>query len=152
MPGSARTDTMAIAVSRFERAAQAAVRGVSRVGWLRALVLSPIVARPGYWFATLCGLLWGTVLSFGRIRSQGGVIVARNCPRWSFGRGGTTIGAVFLTNNALSPGILAHEAVHRAQWKRYGLALIPLYIAAGRTGVTNRFEIEAGLKRGGYIT
>ena len=79
------------------------------------------------------------------------MIVARKCPRWAFGRGGTTIGAVFLTHNALSPGVLAHEAVHRAQWKRYGLAFIPLYIAAGRNGTTNRFEIEAGLKRGGYI-
>jgi len=143
---------MATAASRFERAAQAFVRRASGVRWLRAVVLSPIVARPGYWFATLCGLVWGTVLSLGRIRPQGGVIVARKCPRWAFGRGGTTIGAVFLTNNALSENILAHEAVHRAQWKRYGLALIPLYIAAGRTGATNRFEIEAGLERGGYIS
>ncbi len=143
---------MATAASRFERAAQAFVRRASGVRWLRAVVLSPIVARPGYWFATLCGLVWGTVLSLGRIRPQGGVIVARKCPRWAFGRGGTTIGAVFFTNNALSESILAHEAVHRAQWKRYGLALIPLYIAAGRAGATNRFEIEAGLERGGYIS
>lgn len=119
--------------------------------WLRATVLHPVVARPGYWFATLCGLLWGTALSLGRIRRQGGVIVARRCPRWAFGRGGTTIGAVFLTHSALTPEILAHEAVHRAQWKRYGLALIPLYIAAGQTGALNRFEVEAGLGRGGYL-
>lgn len=129
----------------------AVVGRVSRVRWFRALLLHPVVARPGYWFATLCGLIWGAVLSLGRIRPQGGVIVARKCPRWAFGRGGTTIGAVFLTRDALSAGILAHEAVHRAQWKRYGLALIPLYIAAGRNGLTNRFEIEAGLERGGYI-
>lgn len=141
---------MAIAGSRFERATQDLVRSASGVGWLRALLLSPVVARPGYWFATLCGLLWGAVLSLGRIRPQGGVIVARRCPRWAFGRGGTTIGAVFLTHDALSPGVLAHEAVHRAQWRRYGLAFIPLYIAAGQTGTANRFEVEAGLRRGGY--
>ncbi len=141
---------MAIGSSRFERGAQAIVRRVTGVQWLRAALLSPAIARPGYWLATGCGLLWGTVLSLGRIRSQGGVIVARKCPRWAFGRGGTTIGAVFLTNNALAPDILAHEAMHRAQWKRYGLALIPLYVAAGRNGITNRFEIEAGLELGGY--
>ena len=143
---------MGIAGSRFERGTQRLVRSASSQGWLRAIVLSPVVARPGYWFATLCGLLWGTVLSLGRIRPQGGVIVARECPRWAFGRGGTTIGAVFLTHDALSPGVLAHESVHRAQWKRYGLAFIPLYIAAGQLGTENRFEIEAGLQRGGYIT
>jgi hypothetical protein len=142
---------MGIAGSRFERGTTALVRRISAVPWLRAAILSPVVARPGYWFATLCGLVWGAVLSRGRIRRQNGVIVARKCPEWAFGRGGTTIGAVFLTRDALSEGVLAHEAVHRAQWKRYGLALIPLYIAAGQTGTANRFEIEAGLERGGYV-
>lgn len=142
---------MGIAGSRFERGTTALVRRISAVPWLRAAILSPVVARPGYWFATLCGLVWGAVLSRGRIRRQNGVIVARKCPAWAFGRGGTTIGAVFLTRDALSEGILAHEAVHRAQWKRYGLAFIPLYIAAGQTGTANRFEIEAGLERGGYV-
>lgn len=142
---------MAIAGSRFERGTQAFVRRASGMRRLRAFLLHPIVARPGYWFATLCGLTWGTLLSLGRIRPQGGVIVARKCPRWAFGRGGTTIGAVFLTHNALTPEVLAHEAVHRAQWKKYGLALIPLYIAAGQTGTTNRFEVEAGVRRGGYL-
>lgn len=141
---------MAIAGSRFERATQRLVHWGTGVRWLRALLLSPVIARPGYWFATLCGLIWGGVLSLGRIRRQGGVIVARKCPRWAFGRGGTTIGAVFLTHDALAPGVLAHETVHRAQWKRYGLAFIPLYIAAGQTGTANRFEVEAGLRRGGY--
>lgn len=135
---------------RLQRTAQRLVDAVGGIRWLRAAVLSPVVARPGYWFATLCGLLWGGILSLGRIRRAGGVIVARRCPRWAFGRGGTTIGAVYLTHSALSPGVLAHEAVHRAQWRRYGLAFIPLYLAAGRDGRANRFEIEAGLRRGGY--
>ena len=127
------------------------MRSVARVRWLRALLLYPVIARPGYWFATLCGLIWGIIMSRGRIRRQAGVIVARRCPKWTFGCGGTTIGAVFLTHDALAPGILAHEAVHRAQWKRYGLTFIPLYVAAGHQATTNRFEIDAGLKRAGYI-
>jgi hypothetical protein len=122
-----------------------------RIPGMRRLLLSPVIARPGYWFVTLLALIWGTVMSLGRIRSEGGLIVARKCPRWTFGRGGTTLGAVYLTNNTLSPGVLAHEAVHRAQWKKYGLTFIPLYIAAGVPAITNRFEVEAGLRRAGYL-
>ena len=118
----------------------------------RAVLLSPIVARPGYWIATGAGLAWGALMSLGRIRRSGGVIVARQCPRWSFGRGGTTIGAVFLTHDRITDDVLEHEAVHRAQWKKYGLAFIPLYIAAGAPAHTNRFEVEAGLSKGGYIS
>ncbi|MBX3068275.1 MAG: Fe-S oxidoreductase [Microbacteriaceae bacterium] len=113
--------------------------------------MSRFVALPGYWFATICGFIWGLVLSLGRISVLNGMLVARRCPRWAFGRGGTTIGAVFLTHNALSPEVIEHEKVHRAQWKRYGLAFIPLYVAAGQDGTKNRFEVEAGLKRGGYV-
>ena len=132
------------------RVMQRLADATARVPTARAVLLHPIVARPGYWFATGGGLIWGALVSLGRIRSQGGVIVARRCPRWSFGRGGTTIGAVYLTRDAVSPDILEHEAVHRAQWKRYGLVFIPLYIAAGPVARTNRFEVEAGLSKGGY--
>ena len=128
-----------------------AIERLARVRWLRAVMLHPVIARPGYWFATAMGLLWGAILSGFRLRREGGVIVARGLPRWAFGRGGTTIGAVYLTNTNITPNILEHEAVHRAQWKRYGLAFIPLYIAAGQDGRRNRFEIEAGLKKGGYV-
>jgi hypothetical protein len=117
---------------------------------LRRVLLHPVVARPGYWFATGAGLAWGAALSTGHLGSRGGVVVARGCPRWSFGRGGTTIGAVYLTRDLDSPRVLEHEAVHRAQWRRYGLAFIPLYIAAGQDARTNRFEVEAGLSKGGY--
>ena len=65
--------------------------------------------------------------------------------------GGTTIGAVYLTCDNISPAILEHEAVHRAQWKRYGLAFLPLYLDAGQDAHANRFEIEAGLMKGGYL-
>lgn len=127
------------------------VRGLRKFGWLRPIVLSPLVARPGYWFATLCGIVWGGVLSRFRLRREGGMIVAPHMPSWSFGRGGTTVGAVYLTHDNISDDILEHEAVHRAQWRRYGLAFLPLYIDAGQDGRKNRFEIEAGLKKGGYI-
>lgn len=133
-----------------QRLCLALVRGVAKVGWLRGLLLHPVVARPGYWVATASGLLWGGILSLGNLRRRGGVIVALGCPRWAFGRGGTTIGAVYLTHDLDSPAVLEHEAVHRAQWKRYGLAFIPLYFAAGLSGTENRFEIEAGLRKGGY--
>lgn len=136
---------------RIEHATGRLTRAASSVGWIRRAILHPIVARPGYWFATVCGFVWGGVLSLGRIRRRGGVWVARKLPRWSFGRGGTTIGAVYLTRDAVTPEILEHEAVHRAQWRKYGLALIPLYIAAGQDGTKNRFEIEAGLEKGGYV-
>lgn len=134
----------------LERSAGALVRGARRVPGLRRLVLCPVIARPGYWFATACGLLWGGILGGFRYRRRGGVIVVQGLPNWAFGRGGTTIGAVYLTSVHVTDDILEHEAVHRAQWKRYGLALIPLYLAAGRNGARNRFEIEAGLRKGGY--
>ena len=141
-----------MALSRVERGIRSVTVASSRVRWLRALLLHPVVARPGYWFATLLALLWGGILSGGRLSKSRGLIVARGCPRWSFGRGGTTIGAVYLTRDRLEPGVLDHEAVHQAQWRRYGLAFIPLYLAAGQDALGNRFEIEAGLERAGYRT
>ncbi|MCU1424659.1 MAG: hypothetical protein JWM51_950 [Microbacteriaceae bacterium] len=135
------------AVARFFARSVDATSGSPRA---RAVLLHPAVARPGYWVATAAGLLWGCTLSRGRLRRAGGVVVASRCPRWAFGRGGTTIGAVFLTHTEPSAAVLEHEAVHREQWRRYGLSFIPLYIAAGAVARTNRFEIEAGLRKGGY--
>jgi hypothetical protein len=117
---------------------------------LRPVALSPVIARPGYWFATACAVVWGGVLSRFRLRREGGLLVAPHLPKWAYGRGGTTVGAVYLTTDNISPAILEHEAVHRAQWKRYGLAFLPLYIQAGQDARTNRFEVEAGLAKGGY--
>lgn len=127
------------------------VNRLRRVGWLRRLVLHPVIALPGYWFATACGFIWGAVLGRFHVRRQGGVWVASNLPRWAFGRGGTTIGAVYLTSTNIAANILEHEAVHRAQWRRYGLAFIPLYVSAGQNALRNRFEVEAGLHKGGYL-
>src|SRR5690554_6456476 len=134
-------------LSRVERGIRAVAVATSRVRWLRAVLLHPVVSRPGYWLATLAALLWGGILSRGGLSRSRGLIIARGCPRWAFGRGGTTIGAVYLTRDRLTPGVLDHEAVHRAQWRRYGLAFIVLYLAAGQDALGNRFEIEAGLDR-----
>ncbi|MEX1079307.1 MAG: hypothetical protein WED09_09400 [Homoserinimonas sp.] len=139
-----------MALTRFELSLRKATGAAAGVRWLRALLLHPFVTRPGYWFATLAALLWGGALGLGRLSRHDGLIVARKCPRWSFGRGGTTIGAVYLTADRITPTVLEHEAVHRAQWRRYGLAFIVLYLAAGQDPLANRFEIEAGLEKAGY--
>ncbi|MGV8895601.1 MAG: hypothetical protein ACOH10_05675 [Rhodoglobus sp.] len=132
------------------RAAGGFVRRLSRLGWLRAILLHPVVARPGFWFATACAWVWGGVLGRFRLRRAGTLVVASGLPKWAYGRGGTTIGAVYLTTDNSSPRVLEHEAVHCAQWKKYGLAFIPLYLDAGRDARLNRFEVEAGLAKGGY--
>ncbi len=132
------------------RGAGGLVRRLTTVRWLRAVALSPVVALPGYWFATGCALVWGGLLGLFHVRRAGGLFVASHLPRWAFGRGGTTIGAVYLTRDNITPAVLEHEAAHRAQWRKYGLAFIPLYVAAGQDARANRFEIEAGLTKGGY--
>jgi hypothetical protein len=134
---------------RKGRAARAVER-IARNRVVRAVGLHPVVARPGYWFATAVGVTWGALLGGFRVSRRGGVIVCEGMPRWAFGRGGTTIGAAYLTRDNTRPDVLEHEAVHRAQWKKYGLAFIPLYLAAGQDARHNRFEVEAGLAKGGY--
>jgi len=119
-------------------------------GIARAVLLSPVVARPGHWLATLLAFLWGCLL-LGHLQHRRGLWYFQGLPAWAFGRGGTTIGAIYLTRANTGDGVLDHEAVHVRQWRRYGLAFIPLYLAAGRDALHNRFEIEAGLERGGYL-
>lgn len=136
--------------SRLERAAAGVVRGAVAVPGARRMLLWPAIARPGYWFATACGFLWGTLL-LGRHRRHRGLHVIHRLPRWAFGRGGTTIGAIYLTHDQTAERVLEHELVHREQWRRYGLALPILYLAAGAVARTNRFEVEAGLESGGYV-
>jgi hypothetical protein len=87
---------------------------------------------------------------FGRPTGHDRLHVLSEQPRWPVGRGGTTVGGVYLTNDRLQPRVLEHEAVHREQWKHYGLAFPVLYLAAGQVPHTNRFEVDAGLAKGGY--
>ena len=133
-----------------QRGATAVVCAGRAVPGARKLLLAPPIARPGFWFATAVGYLWGAALGRALPRKVGGVYLARDLPAWAFGRGGTTIGAVYLTGSLVSDAVLRHEAVHRAQWRHYGLAFVPLYVAAGPIAQRNRFEREAGLRDGGY--
>jgi hypothetical protein len=133
-----------------ERMFAAVGRGVRRVPPLRAFLLWPVFTRPGYWFATACIFVYGSVLR-GYVTRKNGMHYFRDLPKWSFGRGGTTIGAIYLTDVNDGDDVIEHEAEHRAQWKRYGLWFIPLYVAAGTEATTNRFEVGAGLELGGYV-
>lgn len=109
------------------------------------------LARIGYLYATIVGLIWGSVLSTGRIERRDGLWIFRGLPRWSFGRGGSCVGSCYLTDTNVTEAVLRHERIHRSQWRHYGLAMPLLYFLAGRDPLSNRFEIEAGLEDGGYL-
>ena len=136
--------------SRFARGIARFIAGAVRVPGLRRFLLLPVIARPGYWLATFVAFLWGCLLlgHWGRRRGLYSFIAL---PNWGFGRAGTTIGAIYLTNDTTRERVLEHELVHTRQWKKYGLCFLPLYIAAGSDALGNRFEVEAGLERGGYL-
>jgi hypothetical protein len=72
-------------------------------------------------------------------------------PKRTFGRGGSCVGACYLTDSNVTDAVLEHEAVHKRQWQRYGMLFPFLYLVAGRDPLRNRFEIEAGLEKGGYL-
>lgn len=113
--------------------------------------LKPLpLARLGYWYATAVGFTWGLLLSTGEVKRHGKLWVFSGMPRWAFGRGGSCIGACYLTRGNVSDRVLQHEDVHRQQWRHYGLLLPFLYFRAGADPLKNRFEVEAGLADGGY--
>ncbi|MET4640059.1 Fe-S oxidoreductase [Mycetocola sp. 2940] len=116
----------------------------------RMLFDSP-VSRLGYLYAHLVGLVWGSIWSTGRVQRRNGLWVFTGMPTWTFGRGGSCVGGCYLTSTNVSDDVLEHEAVHKRQWQRYGMLFPLLYLAAGRNPLKNRFEIEAGLEKGGYI-
>lgn len=135
---------------RVERAALRLCGAIARMPRLRAVLLSRPVTATGFRIATGCAWFWGAAIGLGRVTGTAGLTVIDLLPAWAFGRGGTTVGGVYLTRDATSPAILRHEVRHVAQWRRYGLAMVPLYLAAGRDPLRNRFEIDAGLSDGGY--
>ncbi|MER7797991.1 Fe-S oxidoreductase [Microbacterium sp. NPDC096154] len=117
----------------------------------RFLLDSP-VSLAGYAWGTAVGWLWGSLWSTGPIERRAGLWVFRGLPAWAFPRGGVCVGGCFLTGDAApSDALLGHEAVHRAQWRRYGFLMPLLYLLAGRDPLRNRFEIAAGLRAGGYV-
>jgi len=118
---------------------------------MRRILFDSPLSRAGYLYATAVGLVWGAIWSTGRIERRNGLFVFRGLPAWTFGRGGSCVGAVYLTNQNVSADVLEHEAVHKVQWQRYGMLFPLLYFVAGRDPLKNRFEIEAGLEKGGYL-
>lgn len=105
----------------------------------------------GYIYATCVGFAWGSIWSTGEVRRVDGLWVFTGMPKWAFGRGGSCVGSCYLTDHNVDAAVLRHERVHREQWRRYGMAMPILYLFAGRNPLKNRYEIEAGLKDGGYI-
>lgn len=122
---------------------------VSRVA--RAVLFDSPISRAGYGYATAVGMVWGFIWSTGHVERRDGLTVFRGMPRWTFGRGGSCVGGTYLTDQNVTDDVLEHEAVHKSQWARYGMLLPVLYLLAGRNPLKNRFEIEAGLEKGGYL-
>lgn len=115
------------------------------------LLRSPL-SRLGYGWGTAVGWAWGSLWSTGPIERREGLWVFRGLPNWAYARGGVCVGGCYLTGDATpSAAVLRHEAVHKAQWLRYGILMPVLYLVAGRDPMRNRFEIEAGLEDGGYV-
>ncbi|WP_111718786.1 Fe-S oxidoreductase [Homoserinimonas sp. OAct 916] len=118
---------------------------------LKRILLDEALTRPGYLYASAVGLVWGFIWSTGRVERVNGLFIFTGMPKWSFGRGGSCVGSSYLTDHNVSPDVLEHEAVHRLQWQKYGTWFPFLYLLAGRNPLKNRFEIEAGLEKGGYL-
>ncbi len=115
----------------------------------RILFDSPL-SWAGYLYATAVGCVWGAVWSTGRVERHAGLFVFQGLPSWAFGRGGSCVGSCYLTGDNVNDAVLEHEAVHKRQWRRYGMLFPFFYFLAGRDPLRNRFEIEAGLEKGGY--
>lgn len=133
-------------------AARAVERGRRWERLIPAFLLDSRVSLVGYWYGCTVGWVWGTLWSTGAIEKRDGLWVFRGLPAWAFPRGGVCVGACYLTGDLpVTDSVLRHEAVHKAQWRRYGFLMPVLYALAGRNPLRNRFEIEAGLADGRYI-
>ncbi|PFG30907.1 Fe-S oxidoreductase [Paramicrobacterium agarici] len=118
---------------------------------IRSILTNSPLSLLGYAYGTLVGLVWGFIWSTGRVERKNGLFIFRGMPRWTFGRGGSCVGACYLTRTNVSADVLEHEAVHKQQWRTYGLLFPVLYALEGFDPMKNRFEIEAGLEKGGYL-
>jgi hypothetical protein len=120
--------------------------------FIPAFLLDSPISLIGFWYGRIVGWTWGFLWSRGRVERRDGLWVFRGLPPWAFPRGGVCVGDCFLTGDGrVTPRLLAHEAVHARQWRRYGLLMPVLYALAGRDPLRNRFEIEAGLEDGNYL-
>lgn len=132
-------------VARSLRAALSEYRRLPRL-----LLVDSALSNLGYRYATAVGFVWGFLWSVGRVERREGLWVFREMPRRTFGRGGSCVGGCYFTDHNVTDDVLEHEAVHKRQWQRYGMLFPVLYGLAGRDPQHNRFEIEAGLEKGGY--
>lgn len=105
----------------------------------------------GYAYATTVGFVWGFLLSRGPVERHGRLFVFRGLPKWAFGRGGSCVGACYLTDQNVTAEVLLHEEIHRQQWRTYGFLMPLLYLLAGKNPHSNIFERDAGLEHGGYL-
>jgi len=136
-----------------EAADRAVARGQRIDRLIPGVLLDSPVSRAGYWYGTTVGWIWGSIWSTGRVEKRAGLWIFRGMPRWTFPRGGVCAGGCFLTGDApVTDRLLRHEAVHKRQWERYGFLMPLLYALSGRNPLRNRFEIEAGLEDGNYLT
>ena len=70
-----------------------------------------------------------------------------------WGRGGTTIGNTYATQNrrsSVTKARIRHEKKHRTQWWNNGLLFAYKYLRAGSNPCRNKYERRAGYKDGGY--
>lgn len=135
----------------LENIAEKAVTASAQWKPIRSIAFHPVIVSGGYHIATRAALFWGRPWARIRFHTPENLVVLAGLPSWVFGRGGTTIGGVYLTRSLLTEEVLRHETVHMKQWRKYGLVFPLLYMAAGRNPLTNRFEQEAGLADGGYL-
>jgi hypothetical protein len=134
------------------RAERAVARSRRLERMIPGFLLDSPISRIGYWYGNVVGWTWGTLWSTGRVEKREGLWVFRGMPAWTFARGGVCVGGCFLTGDGrVTERLLRHEAVHRRQWKRFGLLMPLLYLVEGRDPLRNRFEIEAGLEDGNYV-
>ena len=133
-------------------AERAVARGRALDRFIPSILLDSPVSRFGYAYGTAVGWIWGGLWSTGRVEKRGELWVFRGLPSWAFKRGGICVGGCYLTGDGVvTDRVLAHEAVHARQWRRYGVLMPLLYLFAGRDPLRNRFEIEAGLEEGNYV-
>lgn len=136
-----------------EDARRALEKGQRIDRFIPSFLLDSPISYLGYLWGTAVGWTWGTLWSTGKVEKRDGLWVFRGMPQSTFGRGGVCTGGCYLTGDGpVTEAILRHENVHKRQWRRYGALLPFLYLLAGRNPLRNRFEIEAGLIDGNYVS
>lgn len=134
------------------QAERAVARGKRIEARIPQVFLDSPISFAGYLYGTAVGWVWGSLWSTGKVERREGLWVFRGLPRWAFPRGGVCVGGCFLTGSGrVTTAVLRHEAVHKRQWRRFGMLMPLLYALAGRDPLRNRFEIEADLVDGNYL-